>query len=62
MLRSDAGNATRFGFGLGLGYDYSINSDYILSPEFLIQRFSTSGISAYGITGWSFGLRFSFGK
>ena len=62
FLRAKEGNASAFGLGLGLGYDFLINSDFILAPEVIYNWYPALSDSPYGVSGWNFGLRFSFGK
>ena len=62
MVRSDAGNATRFGLGLGIGYEYSINSDYIICPEIVYHKYPSGAGTRPGFSNWSFAVRVSFGK
>lgn len=62
MVKSDGGNASRFGLGLGIGYEYSINSDYILCPEIVYHKFPSGTSTRPGFSNWSFALRLSFGK
>jgi len=62
FLKAKEGNASAFGLGLGLGYDFSINSDFILAPEVIYNWYPALKDSPYGVSGWNFGLRFSFGK
>jgi len=62
MVKSEGGNASRFGLGLGIGYEYSLNSDYILCPEIVYHKFPNGTATMPGFSNWSFALRLSFGK
>jgi hypothetical protein len=62
MVKSEGGNASRFGLGLGIGYEYSLNSDYILCPEIVYYKFPNGTATMPGFSNWSFALRLSFGK
>ena len=61
-VKSEGGNASRFGLGLGIGYEYSLNSDYILCPEIVYHKFPNGTATMPGFSNWSFALRLSFGK
>lgn len=62
MVKTEVGNASRFGLGLGIGYEYSLNSDYILCPEIVYHKFPTGSARMPVFSSWSFALRLSFGK
>ena len=62
FLKYKNGSANAFGVGIGLGYDFCLNSDFILAPEFIYNWYSTISDSPYQVSGWNFGLRFSFGS
>jgi len=62
MVKSKVGNASRFGLGLGIAYEYSLNSDYILCPEIVYHKFPSGTSTLPGFSNWSFALRLSFGK
>ena len=62
LIRSSEYNSSVLGFSFGLGYEYSLNSDYILAPEFMFHRYKTPKESPYILPRWSFGLRFIFGE
>lgn len=61
-LRSTVGNLTRPGIGLGIGYEYSLNSRWLLSPEVLYYRFPIVDNYPYGFSGYMFGLRLTYGR
>ncbi|HOY97540.1 MAG TPA: hypothetical protein PK509_17490 [Catalimonadaceae bacterium] len=62
MVKTEGGSASRFGLGLGIGYEYSLNSDYILCPEIVYHKFPGGTATMPGFSSWSFALRLSFGK
>lgn len=62
MLRTEKGNVSKPGVGLGFGYEFALNSDYLLSPDIMYYRFPTLDKYPYGLSGFAFGLRLIFGK
>jgi len=62
IFKSNVTNATAFGLGIGLGYDYCINSDFILAPEVIYNWYTAISDSPYRASGWNIVLRLSFGR
>lgn len=62
LVSAPSGSFFSAGFGFGFAYEYTLNADYTLMPEFLWQRYSGQTEKGLGVRGWSFGLRLSFGR
>ena len=62
QLRTSKGNVSQFGVGLGVGYEYNISSRYIVSPQIFYYRYPKLENYPYGLSGWMFSLRFTYGK
>ena len=62
LLKSKEVNASAFGIGLGIGYDYCINSDFVIAPEVIYNWYPAISDSPYRISGWNIGCRISFGR
>ena len=62
-LKTSDGNVSKLGVGIGFGYEYAFNSDFFLSPEIMYYRYPKVDKSyPYGFSGFTFGLRLTFGK
>jgi hypothetical protein len=61
ILNSQAGSKAKFGLGLGIGYEYAINSTFQLSPEIIYYRYPNLDNYPYGLSGFSIGLRLNYG-
>jgi hypothetical protein len=62
LLKSKEQNTSAFGMGLGLGYDYTLNSDFVIAPEVIYYWYPAISDSLYSVSGWYIGLRVSFGR
>jgi len=61
-LRSGLGSSISAGFAFGLQYEYTLNSDILLSPEIVYNKFAGFGTSGYRLSALAFGFRVSFGR
>lgn len=62
LVSAPSGGFFAAGFNFGLAYEYTLNADYTLMPEFLWQRYGGSTEKGLGLRGWTFGLRLNFGR
>lgn len=62
FLRSPLGGGFRPGIALGFQYEYTLNSDILLSPEFQYCLYPAFGKGDYDLGGVSLGFRVSFGR
>lgn len=62
FLRSPLGGGFRPGIAFGFQYEYTLNSDILLSPEFQYCLYPSFGKGDYDLGGVSLGFRVSFGR
>jgi len=62
FLRSGAGSSASVGLAFGLQYEYTLNSDVLLSPELMINKYAGFGASGYRLSNLLLGFRVSFGR